>query len=109
MPGIAFILCNNNKQQQQQPTNQPLFQIREASAACAYDTVVFAGPPLTEQTLWPRHCVQQTWGAELHKDLKVDYRGTVATASAYTILANMPEESAKNSCNVPNIVSFKDF
>ena len=24
-----------------------------------------------EQTLWPRHCVQESWGAELHKDLKV--------------------------------------
>ena len=36
-----------------------------------YDTVVFEGPPKTEQTLWPRHCVQESWGAELHKDLKV--------------------------------------
>ena len=36
-----------------------------------YDTVVFTGPPMTEQTLWPRHCVQNSWGAELHKDLKV--------------------------------------
>merc|ERR1711860_97369 len=23
------------------------------------------------QTLWPRHCVQGTWGAEMHKDLKI--------------------------------------
>ena len=39
-----------------------------------YDTVVFEGPPKTEQTLWPRHCVQESWGAELHKDLKVSDR-----------------------------------
>ena len=29
------------------------------------------GPPRTEQILWPRHCVQRTWGAELHPKLKV--------------------------------------
>ena len=29
------------------------------------------GPPRTEQILWPRHCVQRTWGAELHPRLKV--------------------------------------
>ena len=32
---------------------------------------LYLGPPKTEQTLWPRHCVQESWGAELHKDLKV--------------------------------------
>ena len=47
------------------------FQIQDPSKAAVYDTVVFEGPPMTEQTLWPRHCVQETWGAELHKDLKV--------------------------------------
>lgn len=46
-------------------------QILDPSKASVYDTVVFEGPPMTEQTLWPRHCVQDTWGAELHKDLKV--------------------------------------
>ena len=34
--------------------------------------MVFTGPPKTEQVLWPRHCVQESWGAELHKDLKVE-------------------------------------
>ena len=24
-----------------------------------------------DQVLWPRHCVQESWGAEMHKDLKV--------------------------------------
>lgn len=42
-----------------------------ADKAQAYDTVMFAGPPPMKQRLWPRHCVQDTWGAELHKDLKV--------------------------------------
>jgi nicotinamidase-related amidase len=40
-----------------------------------YDTVIFEGDGKTytkmDQTLWPRHCVQESWGAELHKDLKV--------------------------------------
>ena len=46
-------------------------QIQEADKCNVYDTVVFEGPPKMEQTLWPRHCVQESWGAELHKDLKV--------------------------------------
>ena len=37
-----------------------------------HDTVVFEGPPVTEQRLWPTHCVQGSWGAEIHTDLKVD-------------------------------------
>ena len=49
----------------------PACQIQEADKCNVYDTVVFEGPPKTEQTLWPRHCVQESWGAELHKDLKV--------------------------------------
>ena len=48
-----------------------LFQIQNPGACKAYDVVVFEGPPKTEQILWPRHCVQESWGAELHKNLKV--------------------------------------
>ncbi|XP_017795714.1 PREDICTED: pyrazinamidase/nicotinamidase-like [Habropoda laboriosa] len=33
-----------------------------------FDTVIFADP-CVEQILWPKHCVMDTWGAELHKDL----------------------------------------
>ena len=29
------------------------------------------------QVLWPRHCVQNSWGAELHKDLKVHPKARV--------------------------------
>ena len=35
------------------------------------EQVTFCGPPRTEQILWPRHCVQQTWGAQLHHNLKL--------------------------------------
>lgn len=48
-------------------TTSPL----DADNAQVYDTVVFAGPPPMKQKLWPRHCVQDSWGSELHKDLKV--------------------------------------
>ena len=46
-------------------------KIQDAARAKEYDVVVFEGPPKTEQVLWAEHCVQGTWGAELHKDLKV--------------------------------------
>ncbi|XP_077866235.1 nicotinamidase-like [Saccoglossus kowalevskii] len=36
-----------------------------------FDVVRFAGPPVTEQKLWPTHCVQNSVGAEYHKDLKI--------------------------------------
>ncbi|XP_012274538.1 uncharacterized protein LOC105696551 [Orussus abietinus] len=35
-----------------------------------FDTVIFFDPHL-EQRLWPRHCVMDSWGAQLHKDLIV--------------------------------------
>ena len=47
----------------------------KADKAEIYDTVVFSTPPrVTEQQLWPKHCVQETWGAELHPQLKVRAR-----------------------------------
>ena len=46
------------------------FQIPSEKATIR-DTVVFEGPPTVEQKLWPAHCVQGSWGAELHPDLKV--------------------------------------
>ena len=63
-------------------------QIQDSSKAKASDTVVFQGPPVTEQVLWPRHCVQNSWGAELHKDLKVRRRGFhVASSLPHNCLA----------------------
>jgi len=42
-----------------------------------YGTVTFEGPPRMDQVLWPRHCVQESWGAELHKDLKLHPRKNI--------------------------------
>ncbi|XP_023021860.1 nicotinamidase [Leptinotarsa decemlineata] len=55
-----------------------------------YDTVVFEGEPPVTQRMWPRHCVQNTWGSELHKDLKVVenatkiYKGTNPEVDSYS-------------------------
>ncbi|XP_071569060.1 uncharacterized protein Naam [Temnothorax nylanderi] len=60
-------------------------------AARVYDTVTFQGPPLLKQRLWPRHCVQDSWGAELHKDLKIVdnaikiYKGTNPEVDSYSV------------------------
>ena len=40
-----------------------------AVAARAFDTVLLEGEPPVPQTLWPVHCVQGTWGHQLHRDL----------------------------------------
>lgn len=42
-----------------------------AETAQLYDTVVFEGSPKIKQRLWPKHCVQDSWGAQLYKNLKV--------------------------------------
>lgn len=39
--------------------------------AQVYDVVVFSDHAPHTQILWPRHCVQGTWGSQLHSDLKV--------------------------------------
>ncbi|XP_031844342.1 nicotinamide amidase [Nomia melanderi] len=60
-------------------------------AAQVYDTITFRGPPLLKQRLWPRHCIQDSWGAELHKDLKVIdnaikiYKGTNPEVDSYSV------------------------
>jgi nicotinamidase-related amidase len=56
-----------------------------------YDTVTFKGSSTLKQRLWPRHCVQDTWGAELHKELKVIehgvkiYKGTNPEVDSYSV------------------------
>ena len=57
-----------------------------------FEEVTFEGPPQTSQILWPRHCVQNTWGSELHPDLKVTqdldhvnvYKGTNPLIDSYS-------------------------
>lgn len=62
-----------------------------AENAKVYDTVIFAGPPVMAQRLWPRHCVQDTWGAELHKDLNIVenstkiYKGSSSEVDSYSV------------------------
>ncbi|XKL62835.1 hypothetical protein PGB90_002668 [Kerria lacca] len=59
--------------------------------AQVYDTVVFEGPPVMSQKLWPKHCVQNTWGAELHKDLRIVqnstkiYKGNSSEIDSYSV------------------------
>ncbi|KAG9509593.1 pncA, partial [Fragariocoptes setiger] len=54
-----------------------------------FDTVSFHDGK-TKQKLWPVHCVQDTWGAELHKDLKVVpnsikiYKGSLPEIDSYS-------------------------
>ena len=48
-----------------------IFQKTVASQCTVGDTVIFTGPPKTEQKLWPGHCVQESWGSNFHKDLIV--------------------------------------
>lgn len=36
-----------------------------------FDKVTFTKPTVMEQVLWPDHCLQNEWGAELHRDLRV--------------------------------------
>lgn len=53
--------------------NRPLHKSSpiDAESAQVRDTVTFDGVPPVKQTLWPAHCIQDSWGAELHKDLKI--------------------------------------
>ncbi len=76
-----------------------------------YDTVIFEGPPQMEQKLWPTHCVQQTWGSQLHSNLKVSsksvfvYKGTQSNIDSYSAFwdnqklsqTNLNEELEKKS------------
>nr|XP_003700152.2 PREDICTED: nicotinamidase-like [Megachile rotundata] len=52
-----------------------------------FSTVIFVEPYL-EQILWPKHCVMNTWGAQLHKDL------VIATASEQVRKGQHPDLEA---------------
>ncbi|XP_011868473.1 PREDICTED: nicotinamidase-like [Vollenhovia emeryi] len=63
-----------------------------------FDTVVFLQPHLT-QVLWPRHCVKNTWGAELHKDLLIlpsserIYKGQQSDKEVYSAFEKDTDDS----------------
>uniref|UniRef100_A0A6M2DGA1 nicotinamidase n=1 Tax=Xenopsylla cheopis TaxID=163159 RepID=A0A6M2DGA1_XENCH len=81
---VSFI--DNLPQRELHPTSPVTVE-----QARVYDTVVFAGPPPMKQRLWPRHCVQDSWGSELHEDLKVVenavkvYKGTNPDVDSYSV------------------------
>ncbi|KAL6267852.1 hypothetical protein P5V15_000924 [Pogonomyrmex californicus] len=71
-----------------------------------FDTVVFSQPYLM-QILWPRHCVMNTWGAELHKDLLIlssserIYKGQHSDKESYSAF----EKGADGSSKLEKILS----
>ncbi|XP_059611625.1 uncharacterized protein LOC132258344 [Phlebotomus argentipes] len=77
----------------------------DADNAQVYDTVIFAGPPPMKQRLWPRHCVQDSWGAELHKDMKVVengvkvYKGTNPEVDSYSVFWDNKKLSDTTLCS----------
>jgi exosome complex component RRP4 len=63
----------------------------ELSEIKPLEVVTFAGPPLTDQKLWHKHCVQGSWGSQLHPDLIVRqhdsinvYKGTNSLIDSYS-------------------------
>lgn len=62
---------------------------RLVSKANLFDVVMFDEGRI-EQKLWPRHCVQNSWGAQLHEKLKVKsnsiriLKGTMSQVDAYS-------------------------
>nr|XP_022905832.1 nicotinamidase-like [Onthophagus taurus] len=53
----------------------PASKVSEEDAKL-YDTVVFALPAPYTQKLWPKHCVENSWGSELDMDLRISSKGT---------------------------------
>lgn len=58
--------------------------------ARAFDAVIFDGPSPILQFLWPAHCIQNTWGSQLHDELNVVnnsikvYKGTNPDIDSYS-------------------------
>ncbi|XP_045472209.1 nicotinamidase [Harmonia axyridis] len=73
--------------------SRPIHESSPISAdnAKVFDTVIFDGDPPIKQRLWPKHCVQNSWGAELHNNLKVAenaikiYKGTNPDIDSYSV------------------------
>ena len=81
-----------------------MFQISSAERCALYDTVTFEGPPKMEQVLWPAHCVQESWGAQLHQDLKVHPKGKVIhkginpEVDSYSAFFGKDKDSGQQDC-----------
>ena len=86
-----------------------------AEDAKVYDTVVFSNHAPHTQVLWPRHCVQGTWGSQLHSDLKVGsksvkvHKGTNTNVDSYSAffdnqrISQTELESALRARNVTDV------
>ena len=92
--------------------NAPNFPHHESSTADlenlnVYDTVIFQmdDKPL-EQVMWPAHCVQNSWGAELQKDLMIVkdsykvYKGTNKVVDSYSAFFDNARLSKTNLENI---------
>lgn len=72
-----------------------------------FDTVLFSEPRV-EQKLWPKHCVRNTWGAELHRDLVIEpnseqvRKGQNSELEAYSVFF---DNNTKGSTELQNILS----
>ncbi|XP_070156461.1 uncharacterized protein [Polyergus mexicanus] len=70
-----------------------------------FDTVVFLQPHVT-QKLWPKHCVMNTWGAELHKDLLIVpsservYKGQQSDKETYSVFGEMDTNDTSKLINI---------
>lgn len=71
-------------------TDSNKFKLKRLSAKVqVFDTVLFDDGRM-EQKLWPVHCVQNSWGAELHPKLLIApdsvriYKGTLPQVDAYS-------------------------
>ncbi|KAF7413810.1 hypothetical protein HZH68_002299 [Vespula germanica] len=71
-----------------------------------FDTVTFLKPRV-EQTLWPRHCVMNSWGAKLNSDLYIlpdsiqIYKGQNPDSDAYSVFT---KENVKTNSKLETIL-----
>ncbi|XP_012266017.2 nicotinamidase-like [Athalia rosae] len=79
-----------------------------------FDTVVFLDPHL-EQRLWPKHCVIDSWGAQLHKDLVIVpgsdqlRKGKHPNMEAYSVFADNNRENSRELLNILEGVGATDL
>lgn len=88
--GNAYVILSLRMWRSYAHTAFSLFrEQKKAEEAELYDTVIFEGPPVNEQKLWPKHCVQNSWGAELHPSVKVIYGWQYLSLSSVFIISSL--------------------
>jgi len=90
----------------------------KAEQAKVFDTVILKGPeklPEMEQTLWPVHCVEGTWGWKLHKGLKLESadefvkKGTNTHIDSYSAFYDNAKLHKTNLHNILQREGIKDI